>query len=113
MQFLKTLFWVVLAIVLVLFAKANWTQVTLNLWGGLQMDAKLPVLVLFAFLLGFLPTFLVLRGRIWSLKRRLEATGPVVVANAPGGPASNAAAAPAPPRSEEERLATDQKVWPA
>ncbi|HEX8191291.1 MAG TPA: LapA family protein [Allosphingosinicella sp.] len=112
MQFLKTLFWVVLAIVLVLFAKANWTQVTLNLWGGLQMDAKLPVLVLLAFLLGFLPTFLVLRGRIWSLKRRIEAAGPVVVANAPGAPATNVAA-PVPPRSEEERLATDQKVWPA
>ena len=115
MQFLKTLFWVVLAIVLVLFAKANWTQVTLNLWGGLQMDAKLPVLVLFAFLLGFLPTFLILRGRIWSLKRRLEATGPVTVANAPGAVTSSAAAGtvPPPPRSEEERLATDQKVWPA
>jgi uncharacterized integral membrane protein len=113
MQFLKTLFWVVLAIVLVLFAKANWTQVTLNLWGGLQMDAKLPVLVLIAFLLGFLPTFLILRGRIWSLKRRLEAAGPTVVANAPGGTVSNAVAPPVTPRSEEERLATDQKVWPA
>jgi uncharacterized integral membrane protein len=115
MQFLKTLFWVVLAIVLVLFAKANWTQVTLNLWGGIQMDAKLPVLVLFAFLLGFLPTFLILRGRIWSLKRRLEPTGPVTVANAPGAVTSSAApgTVPAPPRSEEERLATDQKVWPA
>jgi uncharacterized integral membrane protein len=112
MQFLKTLFWVVLAIVLVLFAKANWTQVTLNLWGGLQMDAKLPVLVLIAFLIGFLPTFLILRGRIWSLKRRLEAAGPVTVANVPGGAASNSAA-PVPPRREEERLATDQKVWPA
>jgi uncharacterized integral membrane protein len=112
MQFLKTLFWVVLAIVLVLFAKANWTQVTLNLWGGLQMDAKLPVLVLLAFLIGFLPTFLILRGRIWGLKRRLEATGPVTVANVPG---AGTAAAPVPPpaRSEEERLATDQKVWPA
>jgi putative membrane protein len=111
MQFLKTLFWVVLAIVLVLFAKANWTQVTMNLWGGLQMDAKLPVIVLFAFLLGFLPTFLILRGRIWSLKRRLEATGPVTVANMPGGPASSPASPAA--RSEEERIATDQKVWPA
>ncbi|HEX8643679.1 MAG TPA: hypothetical protein VF702_07170 [Allosphingosinicella sp.] len=111
MQFLKTLFWVVLAIVLVLFAKANWTQATLFLWGGLQMDVKLPVLVLVAFLLGFLPTFLILRGRIWGLKRRLETAQPVTVANVPGGvpPTANSA----PPRSEEERLATDQKVWPA
>ena len=108
MQFLKTLFWVVLAIVLVLFAKANWSQVTINLWGGLQMDVKLPVLVLFAFLLGFLPTFLVYRGRVWGLKRRLETSHPVTVANTPGGPA-----AAAPPRREEERIATDSTVWPA
>jgi len=108
MQFLKTLFWVVLAIVLVLFAKANWHQVTLNLWGGLRMDVKLPVLVLIAFLIGFLPTFLVQRGRIWNLKRRLESAQPVTVANTPGGiPPS------APARSEEDRIATDQKVWPA
>lgn len=109
MQFLKTLFWVILAIVLVLFAKANWTQVTLNLWGGLQMDVKLPVLVLLAFAIGFLPTFFILRGRIWSLKRRLENSRPLTVANMPSVPAP----APAPARSEENRLATDQKVWPA
>jgi len=108
MQFLKTLFWVVLAIVLVLFARANWTQVTINLWGGLQADVKLPVLVLFAFLIGFLPTFLVYRGRVWGLKRRLESAQPVTVANTPAG-----IAPAAPPRSEEERIATDQKVWPA
>jgi uncharacterized integral membrane protein len=109
MQFLKTLFWVILAIVLVLFAKANWAQVTLNLWGGLQMDVKLPILVLFAFALGFLPTFFILRGRIWSLKRRLETARPVTVANTPGG----AGSPPTPERSEGDRLATDQKVWPA
>jgi uncharacterized integral membrane protein len=108
MQFLKTLFWVVLAIVLVLFAKANWTQVTLNLWGGLQMDVKLPVLVLAAFLLGFLPTFLIYRGRVWALKRRLESAQPITVANTPGGVAPSVAG-----RSEEERIATDSKVWPA
>jgi len=108
MQFLKTLFWVVLAIVLVLFAKANWSQVTVNLWGGLQMDVKLPVLVLFAFLLGFLPTFLLYRGRVWGLKRRIETVQPVEVANLPGG-----ASAAGQPRREEERIATDSKVWPA
>ena len=54
MQFLKTLFWVVLAVVLVLFAHANWNPVTLNLWGGLEADVKLPALLIGAFLLGFL-----------------------------------------------------------
>ncbi|HEV2866910.1 MAG TPA: LapA family protein [Allosphingosinicella sp.] len=84
MQFLKTLFWVVLAVVLVLFAHANWTLVTLNLWGGLQADVKLPVLVIAAFLLGFVPTLVVYRARLWSLKRRLESQAQVHVANAPG-----------------------------
>ena len=72
MQFLKTLFWIALTVVLVLFAKANWNAVTLKLWGGLEADVKLPVLVLFAFLLGFLPTLILYRTRLWGLKRRLD-----------------------------------------
>ena len=91
MQFLKTLFWVILAVVLLLFSITNWTAVTINLWGGLQADVKLPVLVIFAFLLGFLPTLLVYGTRAWSLRRRLETQG---------GPVANAPAvrnAPPPP----------------
>ena len=84
MQFLKTLFWVILAVALVLFALANWNMVTIDLWGNLQADVKLPVLVIGAFLLGFLPTFIVYRARLWSLKRRLEALAQAQVANAPG-----------------------------
>jgi lipopolysaccharide assembly protein A len=84
MQFLKTLFWVVLAVVLVLFAHANWTVVTLNLWGGLQADVKLPALVIGAFILGFLPTFILYRTRLWALRRRYEGQAQVHVANAPG-----------------------------
>ena len=84
MQFLKTLFWVVLAVVLVLFAHANWNIVTLNLWGGLEADVKLPVLVIGAFLLGFLPTFILYRARLWSLRRRHETqVHQARVANAP------------------------------
>ncbi len=83
MQFLKTLFWVILAVVLVLFAHANWTVVTVNLWGGLQADVKLPVLVIGAFLLGFVPTLLLYRARLWSLRRRQDIQGQVHVANSP------------------------------
>ena len=90
MQFLKTLFWVVLAVVLVLFAHANWTMVTIRLWGGLEADVKMPVLVIGAFLLGFLPTLILYRTRIWSLKRRLETPTHAHVANAPGAPARRA-----------------------
>ena len=59
MQFLKTLFWVLVAVVAVLFAFRNWTPVTLNLWGDIQADIKIPILLLIVFLLGFLPTWLI------------------------------------------------------
>jgi uncharacterized integral membrane protein len=103
MQFLKTLFWVILAIVLVLFARANWDVVTINLWGGLQADVKLPVLVVAAFLIGFLPTLILYRARIWSLRRRLETQAQVANGPPPGFRA--------PPPAE--RTATDSKAWPA
>jgi lipopolysaccharide assembly protein A len=105
MQFLKTLFWIALTVVLVLFAKANWNAVTLKLWGGLEADVKLPVLVLAAFLLGFLPTFILYRARLWGLRRRFE-PGERHVRVAP------ASAAPVVVDNGEERVATDSKAWP-
>jgi lipopolysaccharide assembly protein A len=73
MQFLKTLFWVLLAVVVALFAKANWQPVTVKLWNDIVADVQLPLLLVLAFLLGWLPTWLILRARIWSLNRRIEA----------------------------------------
>jgi uncharacterized integral membrane protein len=73
MQFLKTLFWVLLAVLVVLFGSRNWSDVTLNLWGDIQADVKIPLLLLIAFLLGFLPTWLIMRARIWTMRRRVEA----------------------------------------
>jgi uncharacterized integral membrane protein len=73
MRFLSTLFWVLLAVIVALFASRNWNDVTLNLWGDIQADVKMPVLVLIVFLLGFLPTWLIMRARLWSHQRRLEA----------------------------------------
>lgn len=71
MQFLKTLFWVVLAVFVAIIARNNWTDVTINLWGSLQADIKLPLLVGLAVLVGFLPTYLIFRARLWSARRRL------------------------------------------
>ena len=78
----------VVAAFLVILGRNNWMDVTLNLWGPFQADIKIPLLVLIVFLLGFLPTFLVLRGRIWALKRRLLAAQrpPETVANPPAVP---------------------------
>jgi uncharacterized integral membrane protein len=73
MRFLSTLFWVLLAVLLALFARGNWTDVELNLWNDLVAVIKLPLLVLMVFLVGWLPTWLMMRARIWGLNRRLEA----------------------------------------
>ena len=72
MQFLKTLFWVVLAVAAVVFAMRNWTPVSVALWGGLLIDAKLPVLIYGAFLLGLLPAYAWHRAARWRLRRRIE-----------------------------------------
>jgi uncharacterized integral membrane protein len=112
MQFLKTLFWVALAVILVLFANGNWHPVTIRLWGGLEADVKLPVLVIVSFLLGFLPMLIVHRARLWALRRRLEVheRQNAAALNVPAGPGHS----PAPDvPSAEERLATDAKAWPA
>ena len=72
MQFLKTLFWVLLAVAVALFASRNWFPVTLNLWGDIQADIKVPVLLGFMFLIGWLPTFLIYRARLWRQRQRLD-----------------------------------------
>ena len=90
MQFLRTLLWVVVAAFVAIIASENWRDVTLDLWGNLQADIKLPVLLILTFLLGFLPTWLIMRGKIWRLKRRLgpeEQVRPV-----PAAPTAPAAA---------------------
>jgi uncharacterized integral membrane protein len=79
MKFLRTLFWVVVAVSLAIFANGNWSDVSLNLWGNLQADIKLPVLLLLTFLIGFLPPYLVLRGKLWNLRRKLALAAPATI----------------------------------
>ena len=72
MQFLKTLFVVVIAVFLAILASRNWHDVTLNLWGDIQADIKVPFLIGLTFLLGWLPTYLIYRARIWRQRQRLD-----------------------------------------
>ena len=114
MHFLRILFWIVLTVLVVLFADANWRSVEVRLWGGLIADAKLPILLFLVFLLGFLPTMIIYRTKMWALRRRLE---PIErnAALVPAAPTATVAAAVSGPPSvaaEGERLATDTKVWP-
>jgi len=94
MQFLKTLFWVVVAVLLAILASRNWHDVTLHLWGDLLMDIKLPLLMALMFFAGFLPPLLILRARLWTYRRRLESFDRQQAA----------AVAPEPPVTADDRL---------
>ena len=71
MRFLGTLFWIVVAVAITLFAARNWRDVTVDLWGNLQADIKLPLLLLLAILAGLLPTWLRYRAKLWRLQNRM------------------------------------------
>ena len=71
MQFLKILFWCLLAFVAALFTYGNWEPVTIHLWSGLEALVNLPLLLLVTFLIGFLPTHLYHAARRWRLRQRL------------------------------------------
>ena len=71
MQIVRTIAWVLLAVVLALFAVANWKPVEVLIWENLILETKLPVLVLGAFLIGLLPMWLAHRIALWRWRRRI------------------------------------------
>ena len=71
MQFLKILFWCLLAFVAAVFTISNWNTVQIQLWGGLIADVNLPLLLLVTFLIGFVPTMLYNHAVRWRLRQRL------------------------------------------
>jgi lipopolysaccharide assembly protein A len=97
MQFLKTLFWVMIAVIAVIFSYRNWTPITINLWGGLQADIKLPILLLIAFLVGFLPWYTLHKATRWQLRRKLDAAQRALAEARGTGTIETATSIPAPP----------------
>ena len=71
MQIVRTILWVLLAVVLVLFAINNWQSVEVRIWNSLILETRLAALVIAAFLLGLVPMWLVHRTVRWRLKRRI------------------------------------------
>ena len=75
---LRTIFWVITAVVIVLFAMWNWAPVSVKIWPeigtaqGLRLDTFLPMLILGAYALGAVPVWLVYRATRWNLTRRVE-----------------------------------------
>jgi lipopolysaccharide assembly protein A len=86
MAFLKTLFWIVLTIVMVVFFMHNWTPTEINLFGDLVWQTKLPVALLLAFLLGFIPLYLWHRVTRWNDRRRIAASATAASAPVPASP---------------------------
>jgi hypothetical protein len=70
MSFLKTLFWIVVAVTVALFCVNNWTIVGVNLWNGMILETKLPLLLAFFFLLGLLPPLLLWQAARYRLRRQ-------------------------------------------
>lgn len=96
MQFLKYLFWCLLAFLAAVFSFGNWTSVDLHLWGGLIAQVNLPFLLFVTFLAGFVPMFLYHLTVRYRLRQRLTTTERTVeslrVAIAPPEPADPPAA---------------------
>ncbi|WP_375397853.1 hypothetical protein [uncultured Sphingomonas sp.] len=79
MQFLKILFWCLIAFVAAMFTFGNWNTVPINLWGGLVADVNLPFLLLLTFLAGLIPTWLYHRAARWRLQQRLATAERVIL----------------------------------
>ena len=78
MRFLVTLLWMLLAVVVALFAARNWQDVTVALWGAIELDIKLPLLMLLLVLAGAIPTWLTMRARNWRAARNVPRAVPPV-----------------------------------
>ncbi|WP_336959516.1 hypothetical protein [Sphingobium aquiterrae] len=74
MQFLKTAFWVILAVAVALFCKANHRPLDIKLWGDFVWSTKIWFPILIAFLLGAVPFWALGRATRWRLQKRLDST---------------------------------------
>lgn len=119
MQFLRALFWCLLAFVAAVFTFGNWTTVSVQLFGGLVMEINLPLLLLVTFLLGFLPTLAYQHWVRWRLRQRLSAveralaTAQAIVAPEPAIDRRAPAAPPPPPPTEPNPAAPMLPLDPA
>jgi uncharacterized integral membrane protein len=103
MQIVRTIVWVLLLVVLLIFSINNWNPVEVKIWEGLVLETKIPALVVIAFLLGLVPMWLMHRVSQWYFKRRL---GPLETAAARAAAMAPppAPVAPAEPLPEEPRI---------
>jgi uncharacterized integral membrane protein len=86
MAFLRTLFWIAITVIVVVFSVRNWVPVPVNLFGDVVVETKLPMLLLTGFLIGFVPLYAWHRMVKWRHSRKLsqiERSAPPVVMTSP------------------------------
>ena len=87
MQAVRTIVWVLVLVALLAFSFLNWRPVEVTIWPNLVLETKVPALVVVAFLMGLIPTWLVHRGVKWQLQRRISSLENAARANATATPA--------------------------
>ncbi len=109
MQVLRTILWVLLAVVLVVFAVYNGKPVEVQVWPTLIWEPPLAALAIFAFLLGLVPMWLVHRTVKWRLKRRVAS----LEASIASGLAAGAAAGSITPATTSAASSPAETLAPA
>ncbi|MEA3389352.1 lipopolysaccharide assembly protein LapA domain-containing protein [Sphingobium sp. CCH11-B1] len=100
MQFLRTAFWVVIAVAAALFFKANNKPLDIKIWGDIVWETRVWFPILLAFLAGALPFWIMARVTRWRLRRQMDsserALAAATAASAPVTPAVDGASAALP-----------------
>jgi uncharacterized integral membrane protein len=96
MQIVRTIVWVLLLIVLLIFSINNWNPVEVKIWEGLVLETKIPALVVVSFLLGLLPMWLLHRITAYAARRRISSleVAARTAAATPGAPPAATVVAP-------------------
>ena len=72
MAVIRTIAWIALVCGLMIFSFYNWRPVELTIWENIVLETKVPMLVLLAFALGFVPLLAYHLSVKWALKRRIR-----------------------------------------
>lgn len=96
MQALRTVIWVIIAVMLTVFAVANSQPVAVSVWPGYVAELPLSILIILVFLTGFLPPFLFNMGNRWMLGRKIAVQEQVIAQLKTPAPAPTPAAMIAP-----------------
>ncbi len=72
MQIIRTIVWILLVCGILTFSFYNWRPVEVTIWENIVLETKVPVLLVLAFLIGFVPLLAYHLSIKWGLKRRIR-----------------------------------------